>query len=209
MIRYLYNERYWRSFLGGLIILLVGVWANIIAMNYINALNYNGISMDLLHELVPFNSIYSILAEVSMILSGILFIIYIIKYELYDELPFFMTCMDIFYIIRAIILPLTPLQNPYPDPGHFGIFGKIIPFGGAFPSGHTGFIVLLAFFVDNKRKIFKYIIGIMAFIIGVLMIISRGHYTIDVVGSVFIAFSVYILISSQRKSLFTQKHVKY
>jgi membrane-associated phospholipid phosphatase len=202
MIKLLYHKDYFRSLFAALIIGLLGALANIAAMNYVNTLSYREIPHDLLHEIIPFNDIFSVMAESAIIIMGLIFVIYIIRNKSYKDIPFYIAALGVFYIFRALILPLTPLTNPYPYPGHFGILQKIIPYGGAFPSGHTGFVFMIFFFVDKKHKIMKNIMLFFAIITAFLMIISRGHYTIDIIGSIFIAMTIYYIMAGNRRELF-------
>ena len=45
-------------------------------------------------------------------------VIYVIKQQKYNELPYFMLLFGIFYMLRGIFSVLTPFGNPAPFRGH-------------------------------------------------------------------------------------------
>ena len=61
-----------------------------------------------------------------------------------------------------------------------------------FPSGHTGIIILtLLIYIEDKAKHWKIYFIILLIIAIVSMILSRGHYTIDFIGALFIAYTIW------------------
>jgi hypothetical protein len=60
---------------------------------------------------------------------------------------------------------------------------------------------MIFFFVDKKHKIMKNLFLFLAIMTAFLMIISRGHYTIDIIGSIFIVMTIYFMMAEKRKKL--------
>lgn len=177
------------------IILVIGMYSNTLMGEFVNSRDRGGVSFDLLHYFIPFNNIYSYLAEAFMLLAGVVFGFYIIKNKKYEYLPFYILCLGLMQIARAILLPLTPIETPYPGGYNYGFLYNFLPTGGTFPSGHTGFVFILFFLIEEDRmyKMFSLIIGLLT---GFFLIVSRGHYTIDVIASIAIA---YLIVTAAKK----------
>ena len=117
------------------------------------------------------------------------FIIYMVRHKKMKELPFYAVMLGVYYFLKAVFIYLTPLGNPHPSPGT-GL--GFLPSGGMFPSGHLGTIFLLFLFtLDSKSKYWKGYFIILCIFEATAMILSRGHYTIDLVGALFIAYTVW------------------
>jgi len=181
------------------------IWANIISIQYVDSLSPRELPHDLLHELINYQNYYSVITELLLVVIFLMFAGYVIKNRTYSEIPFYLTCIGIFYMLRAIILPLTPIDNPFPATDTFGLFSKLLPNGGTFPSGHTGFAFMLYFLIKPEDKSFRYVMLMLCIIMGFFMIISRGHYTIDVIGGFLVTFFVYNIMLRYKKNLFGKK----
>jgi len=146
-------------------------------------------SDDLLFYFLKFKDL-SKLNEIIMILSIITIIIYIMHYNLYKNISYYIFILATFQLFRAGIIIFTPLANPFPAP-KFGLFHKFLSNTGMFPSGHTSVPFLgYLFSFDKKQKRYK-ILFITFFILStVTMLISRGHYSIDIIGTIFISYSI-------------------
>lgn len=97
----------------------------------------------------------------------------------------------LFYILRSISMLVTPLgqlqdplvngSNPFLAP----IFYK-----GMFFSGHTGLAFLVFFFDNGKNKVLKILKLFIAVAIGISLILSHSHYSIDIIGGFLAAYFV-------------------
>jgi membrane-associated phospholipid phosphatase len=62
---------------------------------------------------------------------------------------------------------------------------------GMFPSGHTMLAAAIYFLIDGQRHPgFKRAAGLLGLAEMITLILSRGHYSIDVAGGVMLAFIV-------------------
>jgi PAP2 superfamily protein len=149
---------------------------------------------DIGFKLFAFNPIYPNIADIILLVADVGFFAYVIGKRLYDDLPFYLICMALFQLLRAAILPLTPLPTPI-ESSNFGILGSLFVTKGTFPSGHAGQVFLLFFLVSWRDRKSKYAMLALAFLISFFLIAGRGHYTIDVVSSFFIVFFIYTVMS--------------
>jgi membrane-associated phospholipid phosphatase len=201
----IFHKEYTRQLTTSLIILFFSLWANLISIQYVNTLSYRELPHDLLHELITYHQYYSVITDVLLAVIFFMFAGYVISKRLYAEVPFFLTCIGIFYMVRAIILPLTPLENPFPSSDSFGLFGNTIANGGTFPSGHTGLAFMLFFLIKPEDKVFRNTIFALCLIMAFFMIISRGHYTIDIIGGFLVAYFVHDILLRYKDNLFGKK----
>ena len=181
------------------IILLVTTQLNSLSSTHSEATPGITVSRDLIHELVPFNIIYSIIAELIILAMTAAFIWYVVKQKKYDIVPLVIGSLAALYLIRAILLQTTILKNPFPQGYHYGILYHFIPEGGTFPSGHTGYVFLLFFFTADSQIFLKRALLISAILVAILMVVSYGHYTIDVIGGFLIAFAIYRIVIVYRE----------
>lgn len=165
-----------------------------ISVDYVDSLPSTPIAPDLIFQIIPFAYIYSVIAEVALLLSSAIFIFYLTKNSKWHELPLYLIMAAIFNILRAAIIPLNPFQNPYPLET-FGILNWIIPQAGMFPSGHVGLAFFFFLLAEKKHAVIKYLLLALSLIIAFFMVASRGHYTVDVIGGLLLAFAIYILVS--------------
>ncbi len=157
---------------------------------------------DFLFEHTPFINILFI-ADFVVTLAVISFFVFIIKKNKWKELPFYATIIGIYYLIRSALIYLTPLANPYTGSN---ILPEIFPSGGMFPSGHTGLIFLLFLFtLKNKAKGWNIYFIVLLILEIVSMILSRGHYTIDLIGALFIAYTLWKVGEEHFKKRLTLK----
>jgi membrane-associated phospholipid phosphatase len=143
---------------------------------------------DFLFEHTPYLNILFI-ADIIVTVAVISFFVFMFKKNKWKELPFYATIIGIFYLIRSALIYLTPLANPYPG---VNFLPKVFPSGGMFPSGHTALIFLFFLFtLKNKAKSWNIYFIILLIIEMISMILSRGHYTIDIIGALFIAYTLW------------------
>ncbi|MFA5796881.1 MAG: phosphatase PAP2 family protein [Candidatus Woesearchaeota archaeon] len=185
------------------ILLLIAAQLNSLSAKRIDVMPQLTVSRDLIHELVSFNIIYSIITELIILAMTAVFVGYIIKRKKYDVLPLVIGSLAVFYLIRALLLQTTILKSPFPQGYHFGILYYFIPGGGAFPSGHTGYVFLLFFFTSNTETFLKRALLISAILVAIFMIISYGHYTIDVIGGFLLAFAIHSAVTIYRRKRMT------
>lgn len=142
---------------------------------------------DLLYNYLPYIPEAIYLAEFLIILSIVIFIYFIVKKKYHRKnLHHYFFMIGIFQFMRGLMILLNPTKQVGEVSSFLGILNNI----GMFPSGHISlpfFFYLFLFKNDRKWSIFLLIISL---IVGLLLIISRVHYSIDILGSLFIAFSI-------------------
>jgi hypothetical protein len=109
------------------------------------------------------------------------------------------TLMILVRIIAMYLLPLEPpdgmilLNDPFVE--YFGTGETLTK--DLFFSGHTASI--LVFFLTAHKKTLKIIFATLLLLIGVLVILQKVHYTIDVYAAVFFTLSCYYILKEVKQ----------
>jgi membrane-associated phospholipid phosphatase len=141
---------------------------------------------DLLFELLPYVEWTRYLTVVALVIGFAIFLYYAVRLEP-ERIPAFTTVFAIMYILRAAIMILTPLASSEGDKP----FVFTLQQYGMFPSGHIAaslILVLLtsAALAPGLRKV-QWGLFVME---GVGLVLAHGHYSIDLVGGLLLAFFV-------------------
>lgn len=93
--------------------------------------------------------------------------------------------------LRAFMEILTPLQRMETFNQPYGVFQVIQH--GLFPSGHTAISSLFYLYAQKLRPRKKWMIFFYFQLIAqiIVLLLSRGHYSIDIVGGLMIAYVAY------------------
>ena len=168
-----------------LISLLIGLISTIItycASYYIHmSFGEPIVVRDLLWEILPYFDVM-FLCEIFLCLSIVILLLH--SFENKYLIPYAITIISIFHIIRAFMIILTPLGFPHTYTGFIHSTNHIFTYG-AFPSGHLSVPYLIFMITKNKKAI------ILAFLVGLTLLISRGHYSIDLIGTLLVAYPVF------------------
>ncbi len=168
------------------------------------------IAEDLVFRYTKFVNL-SWLSDIIVLLSTPLFAIFVVKRKLYNKIPLYLVTIAIFHVLRAIFIYLTPLADPHPFASGWGL--GVMPQGGMFPSGHTFTVFIFTLFIIREEKLRKLkfwpvlFIGLTIIEIATLLL-SRGHYTIDIIASLFIGFTLYTLSSKYLRKYFVIQDYK-
>ena len=141
---------------------------------------------DLLHSLLPHvpEASYVTLGALGVALA--LFAVYCARHGR-DCMPGFIALVAVMYLLRAGISVLTPLAVARDSAVlSFPLFGNVL-----FPSGHTALAYLLARLTDRTRapRLHTAQLSLLGAII-VTMLLSRGHYSIDIAGGLLLGYFV-------------------
>jgi len=142
---------------------------------------------DLAYELLPHVPEGSYVTLVAIGALVLLFAAYVIRHEA-ERIPAHITAVALLYLLRAGMTVLTPLAHARN--------GSLLPFpffeNGLFPSGHTALSVLLILSIDRKDAPRLHHTGtaLLAVMI-VSMLLSRGHYSIDIAGGALLGYFVW------------------
>ena len=154
---------------------------------------------DLLWECLPIMNLFWI-SEVIIGLSVFVLIFYAIKEDKY-YIPYFWIMVSTFQLVRAVLIILTPLGIPSSYSG-FLIGNETMMAFGTYPSGHLAYPFLT--FLLTKKPIALF----FSFLVATILILSRGHYTIDLVGTITLGFSIYVLFEFYLKKYFIRRSLK-
>lgn len=106
------------------------------------------------------------------------------------HLPFYFFSVGINYFLRGTLMALTPLGRPTGNLDSYGV-GVLVNLKqhGMFPSGHASLASAVYFLIDGrKHPRFKRAAGILGLAEIVTLLLSRGHYSIDLAGGVMLGF---------------------
>lgn len=173
---------------------------NFIGSFYINKYFPNRLTIDdLLFRLTPYVSWTQYWTDIANLISCILLIFYLF-YGRSRQFAYILTSFAVMYLMRGILILLNPIGGPLGNGVHYGL--TQIHQYGQFPSGHTGIVILCYLLVNGKEApTIKKILLISVIIEIVSLILSRGHYSIDIVGGFFIAYLTYIIMQKYKPKL--------
>ena len=141
---------------------------------------------DLLHNLLPHIPAASYLTLGALGAALALFALYCARHGR-DRMPEFLALVAVMYLLRAGISVLTPLAVARTDAVlSFPLFGNVL-----FPSGHTALAYLLTRLTDRERAPgLRAAQTVLLGVIMVTMLLSRGHYSIDLAGGLLLGYFV-------------------
>jgi len=189
-----------RVFYVALLFLASGMILNELSARY---LEYKyGESLPILPDVLLDNLPYFRLAffyDLFAIIPIIIFVIYAIKKKP-EKIPYFMVAFAILNILRAIFIILTPFGEP--NWGEIGIFDNYGNTAGVYPSGHTGSSVLTVLLSSGIYRTINIFVSIGIIF---LLLLGRGHYSIDIFSAVLFALTVYLFCDRYLKKIFVIK----
>ncbi len=183
------------------VLIVVLIYAFVLVLNYFTSLFIQKkfqsppIVRDWMWELLPYVKIVW-LSELAIIASVIFVLFWAVKKD-WDYIPYIFFLIGVFQLIRALMIVLTPLGLPLDHYNGLIKWGKdnVMAFG-AFPSGHLAYPFL--FYLVTKKRIFIILSLICAF----ALLTSRGHYSIDLIGTLLLGFAIYVLGEKHIKKYF-------
>lgn len=141
---------------------------------------------DLLFELLPHVSALRFFSTAALAIGALIYLRYVLKHARGD-IPEFIAAYAMMHLIRTGIMILDPLANAH------GAGGYVFPIvqNGMFPSGHMATAVMFVRFIDARVEPgMRRAAAAAAVAMAVSMILSHGHYGIDMVGGVLLAYFV-------------------
>jgi len=142
---------------------------------------------DLLFELLPHVPGASYITLVTIAAIVLILAAHLIR-TAPGRVPELITVVAVLYTLRAAMIVLTPLAHARD--------GSLITFplfeNGLFPSGHTAVALLLVWLTKrDEAGIGKVVAMALLPVMIVSMLLSRGHYSIDIVGGALLAYFVW------------------
>lgn len=188
-LSYVIKSKY---FYFGLVILILGICMNIFSQSYLHSFQSRGNNLPFLSDIVLDNIPYydlSVVYDWLVFITFFIFVFYVIYNNKYKEIPYYLLLIGIFYFLRGIFVILTPFGNPLNFSGSKSIFNGFSKYElGLYPSGHTGMNILYLFLAKGK---IKWIFGIGSVLIIISLLVTRAHYSIDILSGIIFAYAIY------------------
>ena len=152
--------------------------------------------MDPIHDLlVPVN--WSI--EILILIFGAPILFLLSNYKSPQTILLTLQCYVVISLLRMISVYLFTLEAPdgiipLVDPFLTKVvYGNIVYVKDLFFSGHTS-IMFLVFLIERKKPL-KVILGISTFFVALFLIWQRVHYSIDILGAIFVTWFIHAGLS--------------
>jgi membrane-associated phospholipid phosphatase len=141
---------------------------------------------DLLFELLPYIPGTQDMTDILNVLGVTLVFGYFVAVDRI-RIPYAVSAFAITEILRAFMIVLTPIGGPLGNVVNYGLTS--IHQHGQIPSGHTLVVALGYMLVDGKKAPLLKLVLFLA-VIGevVCLLLSHGHYSIDIVAGLLIAY---------------------
>lgn len=147
---------------------------------------------DLLFELLPDAAWTQYAVEAVYLASLALLVYYVWTKGHVRRVPEIMALRGVMDISRALIIVLTPLGVPYDEATHFNPTGGLMRQWGEFPSGHMATILLFYLVIDrDEAPAIKRVMLVLVCAEAVLLLTSRSHYSISIVGGLLLGYFIY------------------
>jgi membrane-associated phospholipid phosphatase len=146
---------------------------------------------DLMFTLLPDVPVLAYITDPIMVAIIVLLFWYIFRHDR-RYLPHHLVTVAVAYTVRALLMILTPLGRPTGNLDSYGV-GVVISLKqhGMFPSGHTMLAAAIFLLIDGARhRGFKWAAGLLCLAEMITLLLSRGHYSIDIAGGVMLSLIV-------------------
>jgi len=185
------NYHFFRETAIGLLILSLGVAASAYALSYTvnHATNPVG---DLFFDFFPYIPLPWLLLNIPLITAALILVLVFADKR---KAPLYFKTIGLLYCIRSVFMLLTHLALP---PEHYVLSASHSLLywwqvdSAQFFSGHTALPFLVALLEWHNPKI-RWLFLIIATVEGVVVLLSRVHYSIDVAAAFFITYAIYAL----------------
>lgn len=188
-----------KFFYFALIVFLLSFFVSYFSAKYLLSLDNLCVSKDLILDNFPYYNI-AFLYDSFIFLAIFIFLTFIINNKKIESIAYYLWIFGIFYLIRGILIILTPLSNPYDN--YNQIFNGGFLSAGLFPSGHVGISFLIILLTEGiyKKLAVVSVIGII-----IALIFSKGHYSIDIFCAFILAYAIYVFSEKHLKNFFVEK----
>lgn len=144
---------------------------------------------DLAFRLLPHVQWVQYLTDVAVLTGAVLVLVHIARRDP-AELPAAVTLFALMELARAFMTVLTPLAGPLGNGAHYGFVH--VTQNGQIPSGHVGAAVLFYLLVDGRSSPrLRAVMLALAVAEAVALLLSRGHYSIDIVAGALLSYALY------------------
>ena len=185
----LFKSRY---FYIGFFSVLAGMALNIASQTYLHNYMSEGKTLPMLSDLILDNLPVidlSLVYDIVCLIPIFLVFVYVAHRKDYNRVPFILLMVGIFYLVRGVFIVLTPFGNPPLFEGSDPLFNGFSKYElGVYPSGHTGNVFMLFMLVNDS--VYKKIILACLVVVIIALLLSHGHYSIDIFSGVFFAYAI-------------------
>ncbi len=144
---------------------------------------------DLLFDVLPEVDVLRFATDAAILLAMLLLVVHVWRHGR-DDLPSVLGIFAVFYTLRAFIMVLTPLALAHGDGTYLSLLA--VTQYGNFPSGHAGAALLCYLLVERAAAPgLRATMLALAAVQWVSLILSRSHYSIDIVGGLLLAYFVW------------------
>ncbi len=144
---------------------------------------------DTLFSILPYWPWLQNWSDIANVFSVILLAWYVFPRNV-RKLPFILTVIGLAYFLRGIFIFLNPFGGPLGNITEYGLTN--IHQYGQFPSGHTMITVLIYLIIDRMQSPWlKKLALISIFVEVAALLLSHGHYSIDIVGGFLVGYFAY------------------
>ncbi len=199
------KKRFW-IYLISILVLSVGLWLAGVADDFVERFTYECPLNDTIHNLLPLVNVNIIVSLFPTLFSILVYGYVIINKKEREKLPYILFVIGIFNMVRALFLVLTQLPPPYPridDYPYMSIPGWYFGTRDLFPSGHVAFPFFMFLFLD--KGFFKWFSLFSTLLLALGVLLMRVHYSIDVLGSIFIVYALYCFCEKYIRKFFFNK----
>lgn len=171
-----------------LLSLMVMNFANIFAVK-----NQGNAVPDIILSNVPVFDIDGIILLWVFVVIGVVVALLVLEPK---RIPFLLKSVAVFILIRSVFITMTHL-GPFPEQAETttNVFLRAIGLGGTadfFFSGHTGLPFMLSLmFAANKKLRLLFLVSSVG--LGIGMLLTHLHYSIDVFAAFFITYTIFHL----------------
>lgn len=187
-----------RVFYAALLLLIVGATTDIVTGQFIiPKLFPNRVPIpDTLFNNLPYLPWTQYLTDLANIISLILLLIYLFPRR-WGKLPQVLAVLGLGYLLRSVFTLLNPFGGALGNVVHYGL--STVHEYGEFPSGHVFLVAAIYFLIQADAPILKKLALLSVVVEVISLLLSHGHYSVDIIGGWLIGYFTYHVLSGYKE----------
>lgn len=187
-----------KIFYAALFLLISGAAMDIITSQYlIPKLFPNRVPIaDTLFNILPYAPWTQYLTDLANVFSVALLLFYLFPRR-WGKLPLVLAILGLGYLMRSIFTMLNPFGGPLGNIVHYGL--TTVHQYGEFPSGHVFLVTATYFLIQNDTPVLKKLALLSVTIEVISLLLSHGHYSVDIIGGWLIGYFTYHVLYSYKE----------
>lgn len=150
---------------------------------------------DTMFQILPYVGWTQGLTDIANIFSCLLLALYLFPNR-YRKLPRVLAVLGLGYVIRSSVILLNPFGGALGTNAHYGL--TTIHQYGEFPSGHVFLVAAIYCLIETEEAPgLKRLALLSVFVEIISLLLSRGHYSIDIVGGLLLAYFAYHFLGTR------------